>query len=240
MAARQWRQQSQIGNSSTVAAKGRQGNSSSTATAGRCLRRQRSGSGGRAAAAVSGSARTVAVAAVVEATAQQQRWWLQRQLGGRKQHGRQGGRTAAAAGQRHHNSLVGFIGLGFISLVGYIGLVGCNGHNGLVSISGLFKLKTHGVAIKLTSATKNTNVAIWYYCAAYWYCAHSFVRESWLSHMFSRLDSLFFGNALQNAKQLFSLGLPQMKKYCIMRECENIQSWTSLSGDLAFSHQQGI
>ena len=26
--------------------------------------------------------------------------------------------------------------------------------------------KTHGVAIKLTSATKITNAAIWYYCAA--------------------------------------------------------------------------
>jgi hypothetical protein len=26
--------------------------------------------------------------------------------------------------------------------------------------------KTHGVAIKLASATKITNAAIWYYCAA--------------------------------------------------------------------------
>jgi hypothetical protein len=28
-----------------------------------------------------------------------------------------------------------------------------------------------------------------------------------------------------------------MTKYCIMRECENNHSWISLSGDLAFSHQ---
>ena len=40
--------------------------------------------------------------------------------------------------------------------------------------------------------------------------------------------------------QLFSLRLPQMTKYCIMRECCNIHSWISLSGDLAFSHQDGI
>ncbi len=31
-----------------------------------------------------------------------------------------------------------------------------------------------------------------------------------------------------------------MTKYCIIRECKNIHSWISLSGDLVFSHQQGI
>jgi hypothetical protein len=31
-----------------------------------------------------------------------------------------------------------------------------------------------------------------------------------------------------------------MTKYCIMRECDNSHSWISLSGDLAFSHQDGI
>jgi hypothetical protein len=31
-----------------------------------------------------------------------------------------------------------------------------------------------------------------------------------------------------------------MNKYCVMRECENIHSWISLSGDLVFSHQQRI
>ena len=63
-----------------------------------------------------------------------------------------------------------------MSLVDYISLVGCIGHNGLAGITGPFKLKTHGVAIKLTSATKITNVAIWYYCTA----SHWFVRDSWL------------------------------------------------------------
>jgi hypothetical protein len=121
-----------------------------------------------------------------------------------------------------------------MSLVDYISLVGCIGHNGLVSITGPFKLKTHGVAIKLTSATKITNATIWYYCAAYWYYAYLFVRESWLSNVLSRLGLLFFGDALQNAKQLFSTRLPQVTKYCVMRECENILSGYLYDGDLVF------
>jgi hypothetical protein len=92
----------------------------------------------------------------------------------------------------------------------------------------------------ISSATKITNAAIQHSCAA----SHDwFVRESWLCYVLvptGRLNSSFFRDALQNAKQLFSLGLPQMTKYCVMRECENIHSWISLSGDLAFSHQQGI
>jgi hypothetical protein len=45
----------------------------------------------------------------------------------------------------------------------------------------------------------------------------------------------YHGDVLQHAKHLFSLRLPQMTKYCVMRECDNIHSWISLSGDLAFS-----
>jgi hypothetical protein len=157
-----------------------------------------------------------------------------------------------------HSGLVGFIGIGlssligFLSLFGQIGLVGCIGHNSLagvirlslVSLVGLsvywpFKLATHEVAIKLTSATKISNAAIWYYCAA----SHWFMRESWFWLVIlpnGRLNSVFFRDVLQNAKQLFCFRLPQMTKYCIMRECENIHSWISLSGDLAFSHHDGM
>jgi hypothetical protein len=46
------------------------------------------------------------------------------------------------------------------------------------------------------------------------------------------------GDVLQYAKQLFSLRLPQMTKYCVMRECDNIHPWICTTGDLAFSHQQ--
>jgi hypothetical protein len=43
-----------------------------------------------------------------------------------------------------------------------------------------------------------------------------FVREGLLWHV-PGLDSVF-ENALQNAKQLFHISLPQMTKYCVMRE----------------------
>jgi hypothetical protein len=55
----------------------------------------------------------------------------------------------------------------------------------------------------------------------------------------SFVDS-YHGEALQFAKQIFSAKPLQMTKYCVMRECENIQSWISLIGDLAFCHQHGI
>jgi len=50
----------------------------------------------------------------------------------------------------------------------------------------------------------------------------------------------YHGDVLQYAKHLFSLRLPQMTKYCIMRECENIQSWILYVSDLVFSHQGEI
>jgi hypothetical protein len=163
-------------------------------------------------------------------------------------------------------SLVGFISLfGYIGLIGRIGHNSLAGVGlSLVSLLGLsihwpFKLGTHRVAIKqpsvtgitkvimqaahgvatVSSATRITNAAIWYYCIA----SHSFARESLLSQHVLLLTgghNSVFKNALQNATQLFFDRIPQMTKYCIMRECENIHSWISLSGDLVFSHQQGI
>jgi hypothetical protein len=102
--------------------------------------------------------------------------------------------------------------------------------------------KTHGVAIKLTSATKITNVTIWYYCAALSVLL-SFICEGELivtCAFYHRLDSLFFRDALQNAKQLFSTRLSKMTKYCIMRECENILRGYLYVSDLAFVILKGI
>jgi hypothetical protein len=90
----------------------------------------------------------------------------------------------------------------------------------------------HGIAMA-SSATKITNAAICYYCVAFYW----FVRESWLCYVLlptGRLDSLFFGDALQNTKQLFSTRLTQVTKYCIMRECENILRGYLYVSDLAF------
>ena len=49
----------------------------------------------------------------------------------------------------------------------------------------------------------------------------------------------YHGDVLQHAKQIFSR-IPQMTKYCVMRECENILHGYLYLFDLAFSHQDGI
>jgi hypothetical protein len=50
----------------------------------------------------------------------------------------------------------------------------------------------------------------------------------------SRIDLLFFGYALQSAKQLYSTRLSKMTKYYIMRECENTFCGYLYDGDFVF------
>jgi len=109
-----------------------------------------------------------------------------------------------------------------------------------------------GVATVRSSTTEIANAAsIYYFFTASSLHVHSFVREKmmcwWLAlarkNMWLWIASLgesYHGDVLQYAKHLFSLRLPQMTKYCVMRECENIHSWKSLVGDLVFSHQGEI
>jgi hypothetical protein len=159
-----------------------------------------------------------------------------------------------------HNGLIGLIG---ISLVSLVDLVGLSGINDLVSFNSLVAAiiaaaeffvamatqpataKTHRVAIKLVSATKITSAAIWYYCTALLVLLSLIWRESglWCEwRVFSSLAGLNsdFENALQNAKQLFHISLPQMTKYCIMRECDNILHGFLYVFDLAFVILKGI
>jgi hypothetical protein len=105
--------------------------------------------------------------------------------------------------------------------------------------------KTHEIAIKLASATKITNAAIWYYCAALlvllsFICEGESVVTCAFYCRLNSLFSLFFGDALQNAKQLFSTRIPQMTKYCVMRECENILHGYLYVLGLAFVILKGI
>jgi hypothetical protein len=96
--------------------------------------------------------------------------------------------------------------------------------------------KIHRVAIKLTSATKIINAAIWHSCAALLVLL-SFVCEGELvvtCALYHRLDSLFFRDALQHAKQLFSTRLSKKTKYCLMRGCEKILCGYLYVSDLAF------
>jgi hypothetical protein len=70
------------------------------------------------------------------------------------------------------------------------------------------------------------------------------MREGWLWCVRRVLSSLagldldfFFGLALQNEKQLFFNRIPQMTKYFVMRECENIPTGISLCCGSAFAHK---
>jgi hypothetical protein len=96
----------------------------------------------------------------------------------------------------------------------------------------------HGVAT-VSSATKISIAAIHFYCKYY---AHLFVRESLLCDVLLHIAGLnsVFGNALQNATQLFFDRIPQMTKYCIMRECDNILHGYLYVFELAFVILKGI
>jgi hypothetical protein len=110
---------------------------------------------------------------------------------------------------------------------------------------------SHGVAALQISTSKIVNAATAYYAASLLH-VRTFVREKmcwWLAiakkKMWLWIVSFgesynYNGDVLQLAEQIFSLSLPQMTKYCIMRECENIHSWISLVDDLVFSHQGEI
>jgi hypothetical protein len=114
----------------------------------------------------------------------------------------------------------------------------------------LKRAATLGVATLRLSANEIANASSTYYLIASSFHVHSLVREKmwwWLALARKKLcwwlasfGESYHGDVLQYAKHLFSLRLPQMTKYCVMRECDNIHSWISLSGDLAFSHQHGI
>ncbi len=102
----------------------------------------------------------------------------------------------------------------------------------------------------LTSANEIASMATSYFCTAsllhvsinvretmWWWLAVARKKMWWCIASFG--DS-YHDDVLQFAKQLFSVRLPWMFKYCVMREGDNIYSRISLSGDLAFSHQDGI
>ena len=107
---------------------------------------------------------------------------------------------------------------------------------------------TDGVAsLRISiSTSKIVNAATAYYAVSSLHVC-MFVREKmcwWLALAKKKMwlwiasfGKSYNGDVLQFAKQLFSLSLQQMTKYCVMRECENIHSWISLVGDLAFSHE---
>jgi hypothetical protein len=98
----------------------------------------------------------------------------------------------------------------------------------------------HRVATVQSSTNGIVNATISYYCAASSLHTSIQVRETicwWLALSFGKSYNC---DVLQYAKQLFSFRLPQMMRYCIMRECDNINTWICLSCDLVFSQQDRI
>jgi len=94
-----------------------------------------------------------------------------------------------------------------------------------------------GVATVRSSATEIANAASIYYLITSSFNMHSLMREKtwwWLALARKNLcwwlasfGESYHGDVLQYAKHLFSLRFPQMTKYCVMRECDNIHSWIS-------------
>jgi len=66
------------------------------------------------------------------------------------------------------------------------------------------------------------------------------VRENMWWWWITYFGESYNSDALQYAKQLFSLRLSQMTKYCVMRECYNILSGYLSVVTTVFSHQDGI
>jgi hypothetical protein len=146
--------------------------------------------------------------------------------------------------------LVGLIGLiGHISLVGHnghldiectrhtglIGLLNCVGHNdriGLVSLDlsyiGRNILIGNVIFVSLgLVAVSLGNIRIYFEIKTKLSPCYLLARESWLwcaRRVFSSLAGLnsVYGDALQNATQLFFNRIPQMNKYFVTRECEHI------------------
>jgi hypothetical protein len=130
--------------------------------------------------------------------------------------------------------------------IGCIQAFGCKLAFGRIFAFGVSSRKqaAHRIAVMQASATK-IDASTLHVC--------SFVRETlmcwWLAVVMEKMwwwiasfgYSFLYSrtNVLQHAKQIFSR-IPQMTKYCVMRECENIQSWILYFSDLVFSHQGEI
>jgi hypothetical protein len=131
-----------------------------------------------------------------------------------------------------HIDLIGIVGLvnlgstSLISLVGLIGFIGLIGLDSLVGfgLNGLNGISLIGISLSI--------IHIQFEIETKFSPCYLFVKEGWLWCVRRVLSSLtgldsdfFFGLALQNGKQIFFNRIPQMIKYFVMRECEDIPTW---------------
>jgi hypothetical protein len=129
---------------------------------------------------------------------------------------------AALIGHISLTGLICVIGFALISLVGLsgFGLIGLSGINSLIGQISLVN------SLKFEIEMKPSQHDLFRRDSGLW-CVWKVFSS------LAGLDSVFL-NALQNAKQLFHISLPQMTKYCVMRECENILCGYHYDGDLVF------
>jgi hypothetical protein len=136
-----------------------------------------------------------------------------------------------------NTSLISPVGIiGFIGLIGLVGLVSF-GLNGFIGIS-LIGVSLIGVSLSIDCIYFNIGTKQSQH--------YSFVRER-LWFVRQKRNSYFlillqpdsyFRDGIQHAKQLFFSRLPQMTKYFVMRDCEDIPTWISLCCDSAFAHKK--
>jgi len=101
----------------------------------------------------------------------------------------------------------------------------------------------------LTSATKISDVAIYYFASSslhvcllvrekmcWWFALVRTKMWRWIASF----GESYHGDVLQFAKQLFFVRLPQMTKFFVMRECDNILSGYLCAVTTVFSQQDGI
>jgi len=143
--------------------------------------------------------------------------------------------------------LISFVGSGFISisLVGLIGLIGLIGLVGLVGLVGFGLIGLIGISIVAFSLGL-VRILLEFELKQSQY--FSLVRENWLwcvrrvifDSPILLLSDFCFGRHNTRRKTIVFQQASTKTKYFVMRECEHIPTWISLSGDLAFSHQDGI
>jgi hypothetical protein len=124
-------------------------------------------------------------------------------------------------------SFVSLVGLSFIGLLGLLGLLGLIGFIGLLGLVGLVSISLNGLISISIIAISFGIVCIQFEIEMKQSQHYSFVREKEVAcadsyfHTLLRPDS-HFGDAIQDANQLFLSRLSQLTKYFVMRECENI------------------
>jgi hypothetical protein len=155
--------------------------------------------------------------------------------------------------------LIGLMGVGDLCITSLVGSSALSARQLIGLIGFLIAAKTIsrrlnqaaalGVATLQSSATKIVDVAFYYFASSLLH-VYLLVREKmlwWLAlakkkmwRWIASFGESYHDDTLQLAKHLFSVRLPLMTKFCVMRECDNILSGYLSAVTTVFSQQDGI